>query len=149
MTPEDLQAIAQMFAVALQQAGVGHQPQAVPLPGGGGFGGGRPGRPCLDTKSMRIRDFDGGQSTWEQWIHSFKSAIRSCNPAVLTVMEEAEKMIDDATDVNICGVDDLRMDDEVVKMSGELYNILGQYCTGEALTIVRGVNHLFRLLHDC
>ncbi len=83
---------------------------------------------------MRIRDFDGNQSMWEQWIHSFKSAIRSCSPAVLAAMEMAEKMVDDAMDVNICGGGE-----EGVKMSGELYNILGQYCTGEALTVVRGV----------
>jgi hypothetical protein len=135
MTPENLHQMAQMIAMALQQAGVGQPAHAVPVPGGGG--GGR-SRPCLDTKAMRIRDFDGAQNNWEQWIHSFKSAIRSCSPTVLTIMEEAEKMASEATDENI-GEDALEPRDEIGKMSGELYNILGQYCTGEALTIVRGV----------
>ncbi len=49
-------------------------------------------------------------------------------------MEKEEKMVDEEGEENICGGDE-----EGVKMSGELYNILGQYCTGEALTIVRGV----------
>jgi hypothetical protein len=133
MTPEDMQAIAQMFAQALQQAGVGHQAHQVPVPDGGA-GGGRTSRACLDTKAMRIRDFDGSQSSWDQWVHSFKSAIRSCSPEVLAAMELAEKGAEDATDDCIC-----LGDAAGIKMSGELYNILGQYCTGEALTVVRGV----------
>jgi hypothetical protein len=49
-------------------------------------------------------------------------------------MELAEKGAEDATDDCIC-----LGDAAGIKMSGELYNILGQYCTGEALTVVRGV----------
>ena len=51
-------------------------------------------------------------------------------------MNEAEKMATEAKDDNF----DLTMaNEELKKMSGELYNILSPYCTGEALTIVRGV----------
>ena len=128
MTPEAMQAVAQMIAMALQQAGVG-----------GAVGGGRErrGKAAIDTKGIKFRDFDGTQADWEQWVHSFKSAIRSANPDVLELMQEAEKMTGEAKDENLeCEMDD----EEAEKMSGELYNILSQYCTGEALTIVRGVN---------
>ena len=51
-------------------------------------------------------------------------------------MNEAKKMTTEAKDDNF----DLTMaKEEVKKMSGELYNILSQHCTGEALTIVRSV----------
>ncbi len=125
MTPEDMQTIAQMFASVLQQAGIGQYPppmaQATPVDGGGG--GGR-GRPCLDTKAMRIRDFDGSQSSWETWIHSFKSAIRSSNPLVLAIMCEAEILTNDATGEHIEDYDGSRTKEDIAKMSGELYNIL-------------------------
>jgi hypothetical protein len=88
---------------------------------------------------MRIRDFDGSQGGWEQWVHSFKSAIRSANPTVLTIMNEAEVLTDEATDQHVEDADGSRSQEDISKMSGELYNILGQYCTGEALSIVRGV----------
>ena len=83
-----------------------------------------------------IRDFDGSPSGWEKWVHAFKSAMRSANPGVLEFMNEAEKMTTEAKDDNL---DSTMAAAEVKKMSGELYNILSQYCTGEALTIVRGV----------
>ena len=54
---------------------------------------------AIDTKAVRIRDFDGTPSSWEGWAHSFKSAIRSTCPEALAMMEEAEKSITDATDV--------------------------------------------------
>ena len=100
----------------------------------------------IDTKSIRIRDFDGEQNKWEAWSHSFKSAIRSASPEVLATMEEAEKMSLDGTDDNLEEVED------IVKKSGELYNILSQYCTGEALNVIKGITtfegfHAWQKLH--
>ena len=48
-------------------------------------------------------------------------------------MEEVEKSSYDGTDDNLDEVE------EVGKMSGELYDILSQYCTGEALSVIKGV----------
>ena len=132
-----MQLIARTVATALQQAGM------APGQGGGdggqgGGGGGRGGygggpKKLIDTKSIRIRDFDGEQNKWEAWAHSFKSAIRSACPEVLATMEEAEKMTLNGTDDNLEEVE------EVEKKSGELYNILSQYCTGEALNVIKGI----------
>ena len=134
LSPEDMQIVAAMVAMALQQAGVGS------LGGGGGGGAGQSGggqgrdnRAAIDTKAIRIRDFDGSPSGWDQWVHAFKSAMRSADLQVLEFMIEAEKMTTEAKDDNF----DLAMANEEVKK--ELYNILSQYCTGEAWTIVRGV----------
>ena len=94
---EDMQIMAAMVAMALQQAGVGS------LGGGGGAGqsGGGQGqenRAAIDTKAIRIRDFDGSPGEWDQWVHAFKSATRSANPGVLDFMNEAEKMTTEAKD---------------------------------------------------
>ena len=113
--------IARTVAAALQQSGMA-QGQ---VGGNGGQGGGEGGRggyggspkKLIDTKSIRIRDFDGEQSKWEAWAHSFKSAIRSACPEVLVTMEEAEKMTLTATDDNLEEVE------EIEKKSGEMYNI--------------------------
>ena len=124
--------VTRTVAVALQQAGV------IPGQGGesgqGGSGGRDHGpRRKIDTKMMRIRDFSGETAHWEAWVHSFKSAIRSACPAALQTMEEVEKSSYDGTDDNLDEVED------VDKMSGELYDILSQYCTGEALSVIKGV----------
>ena len=132
-----LQVIARTVAAALQQAGMAQGQGG----GNGGHGGGEGGRggyggspkKLIDTKSIRIRDFDGEQSKWEAWAHSFKSAIRSACPEVLVTMEEAEKMTLTATDDNLEEVE------EIEKKSGEMYNILSQYCTGEALNVIKGI----------
>ena len=133
-----LQLIAQTVATALQQVGAsqGQTNQQGSIGVGGGQGqamGGGGGRRLIDTKAVKIRDFDGSQSTWEPWVHSFKSAMRSACPEILKAMEEAEKTSLDAKDENFEEYDD------VARMSSELYNVLSQYCTGEALTVVKGV----------
>ena len=82
---------------------------------------------------MRIRDFSGETAHWEAWVHSFKSAIRSTCPVALQTMEEVEKSSYDGTDDNLDDVED------VGKISGELHDVLSQYCTGEALSVIKGV----------
>jgi hypothetical protein len=124
LNAEILQAIAQTVAAALHQSGlgVGAVQQSTTKT-----------KNAIDTKAVRIRDFDGSSSSWEAWVHSFKSAIRSTCPEALTIMEEAEKATMDATD------DNLEEYTDVEKISAEVYNILSQYCTGEALTLVKAV----------
>ena len=127
-------AFTQAVAVVMQQM------RYVQAQGQGGDGeqggaGGRDHGPRrkIDTKMMRIRDFSGETAHWEAWVHSFKSAIRSGCPAALQTMEEVEKSSYDGTDDNLDDVED------VDKISGELYDILSQYCTGEALSVIKGV----------
>ena len=145
MSPEQFHSFMQMQAAA-QEANTARLVEisrALLAAGGGGGiagedgrGGGHGRRAAIDKKAIRIRDFDGSPSGWDQWVHAFKSAMRCANPGVLEFMNEAEKMTTEAKDDNL---DSTMAEEEVKKMSGELYNILSQYCTGEALTVVRGV----------
>ena len=66
-------------------------------------------------------------------MHSFKSAVRSTCPLALKTMEEVEKSSYDGTEDNLDEVEG------VGKMSGELCDIVSQYCTGEALGVIKGV----------
>ena len=52
-------------------------------------GGGHGRRAAIDSKAIRIRDFDGRPSGWDQWVHAFKSVIRSANPGVLVLMNDS------------------------------------------------------------
>ena len=123
-----LHAITASVVSALQQAGV--TPHNAPQTDTNARK-----KSAIDTKAVRIRDFDGTPSSWEGWAHSFKSAIRSTCPEALAMMEEAEKSITDATD-EVLELDKFK---DVDKISAEMYNILSQYCTGEALTMVKSV----------
>ena len=80
-----------------------------------------------------IRDFSGEMAHWEAWVHTFKSAIRSARPAALQTMEDVEKSSYDGADDNLDEAEDLG------KISGELYDVPSQYCTGEALSVNKGV----------
>ena len=51
------------------------------------------------------------------------------------MMEEVEKSTTDATD-EVLELDTFK---DVDKISAEMYNILSQYCIGEALTMVKSV----------
>ena len=92
----------------------------------------------IDTRGVHFREFDGSVSNWEQWAHPFRCAVRTASPKALEFMEEAERVPAEATDGQMSD-DSIEDDGEVEKMLGELYAVLSQYCTGEALTIVRSV----------
>ena len=134
LNQEQLMAFTQAFAVIMQQMGCAQVQGRGGDGGQGGVGGGRGHGPRrkIDTKMMRIRDFSGETAHWEAWVHSFKSAVWSTCLLALDTMEEVEKSSFDGTDDNLDEVED------VGKVSWELYDILGQYCTGEALSVIKG-----------
>ena len=86
---------------------------------------------AIDTKAVRIRDFDGTTRSWEGWAHSFKSAIRFTCPESLAMMEESEKSTTDATD-EVLELDKFK---DVDKISAEMFNIF------EPVLYWRGVDH--------
>ena len=131
LSAEVLQAMAQAVAMALQQAGV--------VGGHGASGERRKNGQAIDTRGVRFREFDGNLTGWESWAHAFKCAVRAANPKALELMEEVEGMTVDAKDSEVIG-EVLEDAGDVAKMSGELYSVLSQYCSGEALTVVRSVS---------
>ena len=80
------------------------------------------------AKHMRCESFSG--SDWSGWAFSFKSGIRAQNQAVFKAMQSVEALEDPVSEE--C---DVPVEQEA--RSGELYDLLCQFCTGEALGIVR------------
>ena len=90
-------------------------------------------RKRMEAKHMRLQEFDGAPEKWADWSFSFKRTVRSMDA-------EAYKLM---TDVETVGRDVNEMEDlngEQDQISGELYDILCQACTGEALSIIRSVD---------
>ena len=81
---EVLHAITASVVSALQQAGV--TPHNAPQTDTNARK-----KSGIDTKAVRIRDFDGTPSSWEGWAHSFKSAIRSTCPEALAIWRKRRR----------------------------------------------------------
>ena len=80
------------------------------------------------AKHMRCEQFQGGP--WGDWAFAFKRAIRSQSPEAYKAMERVESQE--------AAVDELGgAPPEQEMRSGELYDVLCQFCTGEALGIVK------------
>lgn len=109
--------------------------------GGGGGGGGSIGpgvtkdRPLI-AKFIRGDAFNGAQERWADWAFSFKRAVRSQSAAVYRQLIgiEVEEDFDENLSVTSGSQDEQR--------SGELYDILCQHCTGEALGVIRLVDDM-------
>ena len=67
---------------------------------------------------------------WSGWAFSFKRGIRAQNHEVFKAMQNMENLEDTVSEE--C---DVPVEQEA--RSGELYDLLCQFCTGEALGIVR------------
>ena len=120
MTSEQFEKIMNMVVERLEAGG-----------GSPGLGGGG-GRPVL-AKHMRCEPFQGGP--WSDWAFAFKRGVRSQSPDTFKAMQRVEAM-DDAIDESV----DVPAQQEA--RSGELYDVLCQYCTGEALGIVKATTDM-------
>ena len=87
----------------------------------------------IDAKNLRIQEFSGEPDKWADWAFAFKRTIRSMDTEVYKVMTDVESMNKDINEME-------DLDGEQDKMSAELYDILCQACTGEALSVVRSVD---------
>jgi hypothetical protein len=87
----------------------------------------------INAKHMRADIFDGNKVAFDEWSFSFKRGIRSMSKRAYDMLVKYEvKENDNAESEEI-------MNDEDEKQSAELYDVLCQYCSGEALMIVRSV----------
>ena len=113
---------------AILDAAVGRI-EATTAPPGSGRGGGRQ----VLAKYMRCETFSGGD--WGSWAFSFKRGVRAQNQEVFKALQNAETMedvISEEVDVPV----------EQEARSGELYDVLCQFCAGEALGIVRSTTDM-------
>ena len=109
MSPEQFQQLLQLFQQGAQ---------------GAAAGGGPPGfaQPYRGSKLVSKRE----QVKWDKLSFIFKRGLRSMSKEVFQKMQETELSLDDIDE----GVD---LTDEMEERSAELYDILCQYCIGDAL----------------
>jgi hypothetical protein len=93
-------------------------------------------RKVLDARYLKLQEFNGEASKWSDWAFSFKRTIRSMSPEAYKVIEAVEKVIG-VLEEDKLAPEDIEVD--VDKISGELYDILCQACTGDAMSLVRAV----------
>ena len=110
------------------------QPQQPPGFGDGGNGGSDRSdrRTKLQARHIKIEQFDGKMDKWDDWAFAFRRTIRSMDSACYKLMIEAEKKTEDVDETT-----GFNMVQEQV--SGELYDILCQVCTSEALSVIKAV----------
>ena len=94
-------------------------------------------RKTIDPRHLHLKEFDGDPSKWTEWAFSFRRTIRSANTKVFDLFDKIETA--DITINEGLMHDELQNEIDIHKLSGELYDILSQYCTNEALTVIRSV----------
>ena len=85
------------------------------------------------AKHMRCDTFAGGP--WDDWAFAFKRGVRSQNPEVFKGMQQAEVAQDEVNE-------DTDIPSEMEVRSAELYDLLCQFCVGEALGIVKATTDM-------
>ena len=85
----------------------------------------------LEMKNLKVSEFNGKYEDWGDWAFSFKRAIRSSNQDAYKLMGKVEVMVET--------LDSLDLSAEEDKISAELYDVLCQVCSGDAMSIVRNV----------
>ena len=120
MSPEQF---AQMMATIQQTLGARHEASSE-------RGGCR-----LIAKHFRSETFTGDQTKWDDWSFAFKRCVRSMHKDTFKTMSEWETR-DDEVD------EETELAQDMEQRSAELYDILCQFCSGEALLVVRSVGEM-------
>jgi len=117
LSPEQFQQLIQTITAG--------QVQAAPTP---------KGRPVL-AKHLRCDVFTGKPEQWDDWAFAFKRGIRAQSAKVYEQMVAVETLPEEFDEVT-----DLAK--ELEGSSGELYDVLCQFCTGEALSIIKATEDM-------
>ena len=93
----------------------------------------------IDPRHLKFTTFDGTPSKYDDWAFSFKRAIRSANCEaykLLTQVErETKEVNEDEMELEYCGL-------SMENTSAEMYDLLCQACTGDALSCIRAVDDM-------
>ena len=138
-TPEMLNALLQQIggltaALQTQQA----QQAAPPAPGLGAERAPSMNKRLIDGRHLKIPVFDGEPRKFDDWAFAFKRTIRSVSREAFALLAKVE-MESGEIDGGLLDVD---VDVDLHAYSAELYDILCQACTGEALSLVRAVEDM-------
>ena len=124
MTAEQIQGIIE--AVMAGMSGGGGQRQREEGDGGRGQRG-----PQIHSNNMKLVQFDGKVSSWDEWSFSFKRHVKQMSGTAYTAMSQTE-----IQDQPVLEVDNT---EEQQRLSADLYDLLCQMTSGEALSVVRSV----------
>ena len=95
----------------------------------------------LDSRYFKLQDFNGELSAGGDWCFAFKRTVRSNCVEAFEIMEFVERQTTEMVEAELGG--DRLDSDEVAALSAELFDLLCQTCSGEAMTVVRGVEGCF------
>ena len=126
---------AEQFQQVIQMIQSGLQPPAAPPTAPPGIPASMIHSPKLVGKHFRSDTFNGDAGKWEDWSFGFKRGIRSMSRAVydkMTIWELKTEEISEGAELDL----------DMEQRSAELYDILCQYCSGEAMTILRTVSDM-------
>ena len=129
MSPDQLNHLLAQLLSAVQQS-LGAQQATATSTAPASVGGSR-----LSAKHFRSDAFSGDPSTWDDWSFAFKRCVRSLHKGTYQLMvewEAKEDEVDEATEIT----------EEMEQRSAELYDVLCQFCTGEALMVVRSASDM-------
>ena len=133
-----LQQIGQLTAALQTQQSQGAMPSAPGL----GTGGAPPGsRRLIDVKHLKVPFFDGEARKFDDWAFALKRTIRSISRPAFALLTQVENESGDIDE----GLMDVDVQVDLHAYSAELYDILCQACTGEALSLVRSVDDMLGL----
>ena len=93
----------------------------------------------MNPRYMKLHDFDGNAVSWGDWAFGFRRAIRSASVEAYHIMDDVEKVSTELDEKDLQG-HRLAVDVDVNKLSAELYDILCQCVSGEAMAIIRSVD---------
>ena len=86
----------------------------------------------LDTRGVRLPTFDGQAEDWGDWSFAFKCGVRAMSEQGYKALMYAE--------THEVKPDETAMSEGDRKVSGELFDLLCQLCSGDALAVLRGID---------
>jgi hypothetical protein len=108
-------------------------------------------QPKLIAKYFHVEQFRGALAEWDDWSFAFRRTVNSMSPHAYSLMERAENAATDVRELfentvavaqdGSSQVVELATDAEQLLRSSELYDILSQRCTGEALSLIKSVRN--------
>ena len=126
-------------ALQSQQAQQAAAPQVPAFAGGGNMG--TTSRRAIDSRHLKIPTFDGEASKFGDWAFALKRTLRSISRPAYSMLTKAETESGEIDE----GLIDADEEADLHAYSAELYDILCQACTGEALSLVRSVDDMLGL----
>jgi hypothetical protein len=128
-TPEQFQHLIEVMRTTIAAG--------APIPDGGRRSG---GGKMIDPRNFRTTTFDGEPSHWGDWCFAFKRTIRSCSRDAYAIMEYVEKQATEPLEHLMLSSDGTGPGaEDIARLSAELYDVLCQAVSGEAMSVVRSV----------